>query len=186
MPGRPQDRWHVQDPVGVLSAASTGYLDLVGSQGETFSNVGRCMSFAAHDGTFAYGLIIPAGQTATIGASWTMGPCDALSYGYQVNFGANIALGSKPDTCANPSLSGGVVGPFPTAVLLRIWLNDTGNPAGSCNDPFYSDGTHALVTPPNPYGVSMSYSFFCTPGPNDLRPPAGPGLGNIDVTVNIS
>jgi hypothetical protein len=161
-----------------------GYLSLVGSDGTTFSNVGDCVSYAAHGGTFATGLIIPAGQTATISASWTQGPCDALSYGYQVDFGANVPLGSKSAGCGNPSLSGGVVGPFTTAVLLRIWLNDTGT-SGSCNDTFYSDGVHALVTPPNPYDVSIFDSYFCTSGPNDPRIPSGPGHGNIDVTVNI-
>ena len=43
-----------------------GYLSLVGANGTTFRNVGACVSFAAHGGQFATGLVIPAGKTATL------------------------------------------------------------------------------------------------------------------------
>lgn len=43
-----------------------GYLSLVGADGTTFRNVGACVSFAAHGGKFATGLVIPAGKTATL------------------------------------------------------------------------------------------------------------------------
>lgn len=165
-----------------------GYLSLVGAGGQTFANAGQCTSFAAHGGRFATGIVIPAGHTATLsGAHWTNPPCDALSYGYQIDLGANSPpLGTKPAGCFVADLPGAVVGPFPTATLLRVYLTDSGNPAGSCSDTFYSDGSHALVTGTNPYDVSISDSFLCLEGPGTSRVPPSPGQGNLEVTVTIS
>lgn len=167
-----------------------GYLSLVGSDGTTFRNTGACVSFAAHGGTFATGIIIPAGKVATLSnAHWNLTPCDALTYGYQLNMGANVPLASKPGgPCINAPVAGAVIGPFPTASLLRIFLTDTGDPAVpvACNFTFYSDGPHALVTGTNPWIVDIRDSVFCTSGPTDPFPPAGVGLGNIDVTVTVA
>jgi hypothetical protein len=167
-----------------------GYLSLVGADGTTFKNVGACVSFAAHGGKFATGLVIPAGKVATLSnAHWNLAPCDALTYGYQLNLGANVPLASKPGgPCFNAPVAGAVIGPFPTASLLRIFLTDTGDPfvPVACNFTFYSDGSHALVTGTNPWIVDIRDSVFCTFGPNNPFPPAGVGLGNIDVTVTIA
>src|SRR5215210_4863215 len=83
-----------------------GYRSLVGADGTTFKNTGACVRFRAHGGVFADGIIIPAGKIATLtNARWTLGPCDALTYGYQLNLGANVPLASKPGgTCANAAL----------------------------------------------------------------------------------
>src|SRR5436189_6053358 len=67
-----------------------GYRSLVGSDGTTFRNTGACVSFAAHGGKFAAGMIIPAGKTATLsnamfGDFTTNCPGDQLAYGYQLN-----------------------------------------------------------------------------------------------------
>ncbi len=105
-----------------------GYRSLVGADGTTFRNTGKCVSFAAHGG-------------------------------------------------------------FSTASLLRIFLTDTGDPAipVACSDTFYSDGSHALVTgTTSPWIVDIRDSSFCTLGPSDPFPPAGVGLGNIDVTVTVA
>jgi len=167
-----------------------GYLSLVGSDGTTFRTTGACVSFAAHGGTFATGIVVPAGRVATLSnAHWNLTPCDALTYGYQLNMGANVPLASKPGgACFDAAVAGAVIGPFPTASLLRIFLTDTGDPAVpvACNDTFYSDGSHALVTGTNPWIVGIRDSFFCTLGPADPFPPAGVGLGNIDVTVTVA
>jgi hypothetical protein len=167
-----------------------GYRSLVGADGTTFRNTGACVSFAAHGGAFATGIIIPAGKVATLSnAHWNLTPCDALTYGYQLNLGANVPLASKPGgPCVNGAVAGATIGPFPTASLLRIFLTDTGDPLVpvACNYTFYSDGSHALVTGTNPWIVDIRDSFFCTKGPNDPFAPAGVGLGNIDVTVTVA
>ena len=79
-------------------------------------------------------------------------------------------------------VAGAVIGPFPTATLLRIWLTDFHAPVYT----FYSDGNHALVSGTNPRTVSIMDSLFGTVGPSIARPPAGPGHGNLNVTVTIS
>jgi len=186
------------DPGGNSSAAHAcqqgGYLSLVGSDGTTFDNVGACVSFAAHGGTFAKGIVVPAGQVATLSnAHWALTPCDRLTYGYQLNLGALVPLASKPVGCFNAAVAGATIGPFPTATLLRIFLTDTGTgiPAsgGSCNYTFFSDGVHALVTGTNPYTVDIRDSFFCQLGPTQPYVPYQPsaaGLGNISLIVTIA
>jgi len=83
-----------------------GYLSLVGAGGTTFRNVGACVSFAAHGGQFATGLVIPAGKKATLSNAQfgdallptaplapntaTNCPGDPLAYGFQLNLGANV------------------------------------------------------------------------------------------------
>src|SRR5207244_762203 len=55
-----------------------GYRSLVGADGTTFRNTGKCVSYAAHGGTFATGIVIPAGKVATLSnANWNLLPCDA-------------------------------------------------------------------------------------------------------------
>jgi hypothetical protein len=115
-----------------------GYLSLVGADGTTFKNVGKCVSFAAHGGKFSTGLVIPAGKKATLSNAqfgdallptaplapntFTNCPGDQLAYGYQLNLGANVQLATGGQGCQ--SVAGAVIGPFPTAVLLRVWLTD--------------------------------------------------------------
>jgi len=78
--------------------------------------------------------------------------------------------------------AGAVIGPFSTAMLLRIWLTDYHLPPST----FYSDGNHALVSGSNPWTVSIMDSAVGTCGFGCPRPPAGPGQGNLNVTVTIS
>jgi hypothetical protein len=171
-----------------------GYLSLVGSDGTTFRNVGACVRHAAHGGTFATGIIIPAGKVATLSnAHWFLTPCDRLTYGYQLNLGALVPLASKPVGCFNASVAGATIGPFPTASLLRIFLTDTGtgipSSGGTCNYTYFSDGVHALVTGTNPYTVDIRDSFFCQLDPTEPYvpyQPSAPGLGNISLTVTIA
>jgi hypothetical protein len=178
---------------GNSSAAHTchhgGYRSLVGADGTTFKNTGACVRFRAHGGAFATGIIIPAGKIATLSnARWTLTPCDKLTYGYQLNLGINVPLASKAGgPCINGALPGATIGPFRTATLLRIFLNDTGIPPGlNCNYTFYSDGSHARVTGANPYIVDIRDSVFCQVPPTVPLVPAGVGLGNVSVSVTIA
>lgn len=161
-----------------------GYLSLVGSDGTTFKNVGACVSFAARGGTFATGLVIPAGNTATLsnamfGDFTTNCPGDLLAYGYQLNLGANVQVATGGAGCQH--VAGAVIGPYPTATLLRIWLTDFHAPVYT----FYSDENHANVSGSNPWLVSINDSFFGLIGPSVPRVPA-PGHGNLNVTVSIA
>jgi hypothetical protein len=170
-----------------------GYLSLVGSDGTTFKNVGKCVSYAAKGGTFATGLIIPAGETATLSNaqfgdlfptaplapnSFTNCPGDPLAYGYQLNLGANVQLATGGMGCQ--PVAGTVIGPFPTATLLRIYLTDNHPPVFT----FYSDGNHATVAGTNPFLVSIRDSFFGLITTAPLIPL--PGDGNLNVVVTIA
>ena len=171
-----------------------GYLSLVGADGTTFKNVGACVSFAARGGQFATGLVIPAGMTATLSNAQfgdallptaplapntaTNCPGDPLAYGYQLNLGANVQVATGGMGCQ--VVAGAVVGPFPTAVLLRVWLTDFHAPVFT----FYSDGNHATVVGSNPRLVSIRDSFFGTITTGALVPL--PGDGNLNVVVTIA
>ena len=171
-----------------------GYLSLVGADGTTFKNVGACVSFAAHGGKFATGLVIPAGKKATLSNAQfgdvllptaplapntaTNCPGDPLAYGYQLNLGANVQVATGGVGCN--TAAGAVIGPFPTAVLLRIWLTDFHTPVFT----FYSDGNHASVVGSNPHLVSIRDSVFGTITTGALVPP--PGDGNLNVVVTIA
>lgn len=171
-----------------------GFRSLVGADGTTFRNVGACVSFAAHGGQFATGLVIPVGKTATLSNAQfgdfflptaplapntvTNCPGDPLAYGYQVNLGANVQVATGGMGCQ--VVAGAVVGPFQTAVLLRVWLTDFHAPVFT----FYSDGNHANVVGSNPRLVSIRDSVFGTITTGALVPP--PGDGNVNVVVNIA
>lgn len=49
-----------------------------------FGTVGDCVSFAAQDGRFATGIIIPAGHTATV-VTTNLSTSNELHFGYQLN-----------------------------------------------------------------------------------------------------
>jgi hypothetical protein len=125
-------------------------------------------------------IVIPAGDVVTLsGAAFSA--CDALQYGYQLNFGPNVPVDSKGPVCTTIPASGAQFGPFISDTTLRIFLTDV-----TCSDTFYSDGVHALVTGSNPLTVDITDSGICTSGPSDPRPPGGPGQGNLTVTVTIA
>ena len=150
--------------------------------------------FKARGGQFATGLVIPAGKTATLSNAQfgdallptaplapntaTNCPGDPLGYGYQVNLGANVPVATGGMGCQ--AVAGAVIGPFPTAVLLRIWLTDFHAPVFT----FYSDGNHATVVGSNPRLVSIRDSLFGTITTGPLLSP--PGDGNLNVVVTIA
>jgi hypothetical protein len=177
-----------------------GYQSLVGSDGTRFGNVGACVRYAAHGGTFTSapagaalstgdGFVIPAGAVATIsGAHWNLTPCDALNYGYQLGRGPMVTLASKPAVCENGNLPGATIGPFTSQTVLRIFLTDNGpsGPQAVCSDTFYSNGSHALVSGNNPWQVDIRDSSACTAGTNVPLSPAGPGQGNLSLSITVT
>lgn len=176
-----------------------GYKALARSNHTSFRNTGACVSYAAHGGTFGTSgaapavsgvFTIPAGEVATISnARWNLGPCDALAYGYQLSTGTTVTLANKAGgTCANANLADVTIGPFTQSVTMRIFLNDTGDPAAgaSCDYTFFSDGPHALVTGSDPWQIDIRDSAFCTKSPTTAFPPTAPGEGNLDLTLTIS
>ena len=173
-------------PPAAEPCLSDGYLSVVGSGGETFASAGDCILFVLGGGAFATGIVIPAGQEVTLEFA-SFSACNQLSYGYQVNLGANFIVDSKAYGCASELAVGGItIGPFPTAVLLRVFLTDV-----SCGDTFFSDGNHALVTGTDPWLVDIADSGGLPGcGAGDVpRPPDVPLLGggfrgNLRVTVH--
>jgi FecR protein len=164
-----------------------GHLALVGAAGETFASEADCVAFRVAGGEFATGIVIPAGQVATISDA-AFAACDELAYGYQLNFGSTVQLDSKPQGCEDVPVNGTVIGPFPTAVLLRISLLDTGWPDKSafCSDTFFSDGGHALVTGSGPWTVDVMDGNVCTSTAADPRPVSAVGAGNLRLTITLS
>ena len=169
-------------PVFVLPPAAeqcfgNGYLSLVGSGGETFATAGDCILFVVGGGTFATGIVIPAGQVVTIEFA-SFDACNDLNYGYQLNFGANVIVDSKPYGCFSEDAGSVTIPAAPTAQLLRVFLIDD-----HCGSTFFSDGGHGLVTGVDPWKVDITDAgFFCEYPPE--YPPLGPGQGNLSVTVH--
>ena len=156
-----------------------GYLALVGEGGETFKNTGDCVSFAAHGGKFATGIIVPKGHTVTFNDP-TLNACNNLIYGYTTG-GAIVALGSKAFGCFDVTDPDATVGPFATAVVLRVSLEDV-----TCGATYFSDGNHAHVAQltPTSYLVDIADAGgFCER--KDI--PAeftGPGNLRVEVVIN--
>jgi hypothetical protein len=166
-----------------------GWMSLVGADGRTFKNQGACVSHGAKGGKYAAGLIIPRGQTAVfsrpqIGPS---GACDANSWGYQLNLGANVTVASKPGSvCQSPGTavgSGLTLGPFATATLLRVFLHDAGAFGQSCDVTVYNDRQGGAVFGSNPWTIAFKDTNVCT-----AIPPGTPTLGanNFNVTLTIT
>ena len=157
-----------------------GYLALVGSGGETFRNAGECVSFAARGGTFATGIIVPAGTTVTFDDP-TFSACNNLSWGYNVGAG-DVELGSKVYGCFAQTDPDVTVGPFATAVVLRVYLTDE-----FCGPTtYYSDGDHARVTPLSPSSWQVDIADaggFCE---RQNTPVVFTGPGNLSVLVVIN
>jgi hypothetical protein len=144
------------------------------------------VSFAAQGGKFASGIVIPKGHTATL-TNMEFLACDALTYGYQLNFGANTNLASKGEGCAEEAEPSVTLGPYPTAQLLRVFLTDN-----TCSFTYYSDGNHAAVTGSNPFHVAImdAGGSLCESSPEVPRPPnpEAPGgeAGNLQLTVTVN
>ncbi|HYU50508.1 MAG TPA: hypothetical protein VEO91_11355 [Candidatus Limnocylindria bacterium] len=156
-----------------------GYLALVGEGGETFKNTGDCVSFAARGGKFATGIIVPAGHTVTFNDP-TLSACNALVYGYSVG-GSTVPLGGKAYGCFTVTDPDVTVGPFPTAVVLRVYLDDQ-----TCGATYFSDGNHAHVTQltATSYLVDIADAGGFCERENDPAEFTGPGNLRVEVVIN--
>lgn len=131
-------------------------------------------------------MIIPAGKTVSL-TSATLNACDPLTYGYQINDGPLVPVGSKGWTCTSQPVSDVTIGPFATRSVLRLYVFDQS--AYYCSDyptnyTFFSDGLHGLVTGSDPWQVDiMDSGEGCTSPADQLRLPDAPGQGNLNVTV---
>ncbi len=172
-------------PAGNRAAAHAcqqdGYRSAVGTNGG-FANTGECTSYAAAGGRFvtpgAGEFLIPAGQTASLSDA-RLSSCNALRYGYGLNTGKHTDLGGKADGCATVTQPDATIGPFSTAVIVRIVLTD-----GTCGQTFDSAGGHARITGSNPYDVDIvDAGFFCEAPEGTTRVP---GInGNLSITLTV-
>lgn len=164
-----------------------GYVDLVGSGGETFANTGECVSFAAHGGTFMTepepetGIVVPAGATVTFDDP-TLSACNTLSWGYAVD-STNVALGGKAFGCFPPMTAPDTtVGPFATTVVLRVFLTDL-----LCQSTtYYSDGNHAVTVQSSPtaWDVDIADAGSVCERRDTAVVFVPPGNLSVDVIVN--
>ncbi len=156
-----------------------GYLALVGSGGETFSNAGECASFAAQGGTFATGIIVPAGASVTFDNP-TLSACNALTWGFSTSFGG-LALPGKTGGCFTVTQPDFTTGTFETATVLTVFLTDD-----TCGATYESDGDHANVTQLSATSWQVDIADaggFCE---RETIPVEFTGPGNLSVTVVIN
>jgi hypothetical protein len=144
-----------------------GYRSLVGADGTTFKNVGACVSFAAHKGKFATGIIIPAGKTATLsnamfGDFTTNCPGDQLAYGYQLNLGANVQV--APQVQVRPSRLVPARKRCSPAAFVRCASRSQTSGAGvPITAPPYEVRPSAAATSSRPYSVWRVFQMATEP-----------------------
>ncbi len=96
------------------------------------------------------GFIIPIGSTASF-TNIVFGACNNLTWGYQLNGGANQNQATFPGGCGSGTAPDVTIGPFTTAQTLRVFLTDN-----TCGATYYSDGLpvdHVIVSGSNPYSL---------------------------------
>jgi hypothetical protein len=132
---------------------------------------------------FATEISLPAGSVARL-TNLKTGACNKLGYGYQLDGGAQVELGSFEGGCGEMGQPNATIGPFSEAHVLRFYLEDR-----TCKFTFYSDGSagsfnHGKVTGSNPYEVALrDGGGFCEFPPGKELPPAEGG--NFTATVTI-
>jgi hypothetical protein len=101
----------------------------------------------------AGGFTMPGGSTATF-TNVQFGACNNLSWGYQLNGGANQVQATFPGGCTTGSAADVTIGPFATPTALRVFLTDN-----TCHFTYYSDGLpvdHVIVEGSNPYSLRFA------------------------------
>lgn len=94
------------------------------------------------------GFVIPVGSTASF-TNIQFSACNSLTWGYQLNGGSNQVKATFPGGCGSGTASDVTIGPFATAMTLRVFLTDN-----HCSMTYYSDGTpvdHVIVSGTNPW-----------------------------------
>ena len=160
-----------------------GYMWLAGTDGETFRNVGQCVSYAARGGTFAAGaIVVPAGYSVTF-SDQVLAGCNALTFGYTLSSGVSEVLGTKATTGCHGAdtyrFDGTTLGPFTESAVLVIFLNDD-----DCRASYRSDSFHGRVEGSTP----QFFVDIADAGPNCTLGGSvwnGPGEGNLSLTVTI-
>jgi hypothetical protein len=108
-------------------------------------------AFAAGQGIFT----IPMGSTASF-TNVQFGACNSLTWGYQVNGGANQVQATFPGGCGSGTAPNVTIGPFATPTTLRVFLTDN-----HCLITYNSDGTpvdHVIVTQTGPNSWSLRFA----------------------------
>ena len=117
------------------------------------------VSAALAIGTPAGGLTIPAGSTASF-SGIVFSACNSLSWGYQLNGGADQVQATFSSGCRTASAPGVVIGPFASSASLVVFLSDN-----HCNITYTSNGTpvdHVIVGGSNPYTLRFADAgAFC-------------------------
>ncbi len=96
------------------------------------------------------GFVIPIGSTARF-TNVLFGACNNLSWGYQLNGGANQVQFTFPGGCGSGTAPNVTIGPFATPQTFRVFLSDN-----TCGAIYYSDGLpvdHVIVSGSNPYSL---------------------------------
>jgi hypothetical protein len=134
-------------------------------------------------------ITLPAGDTLTF-HNTVLSACDPLTWGYQLDDGADVPLGGKGSDCGRDANADTTIGPFAQDTSVRVWLTDDsaqycgGFPAAFT---YYFDGVHALVTGSGTYQVDiMDSGGGCSIPADQLRLPTGPGQGNLSVQLIIN
>jgi hypothetical protein len=180
----------------VVPCLHDGWTTRVGISGTTvttFANEAQCVAFRLADGQFATaadGFIVPRGSTVSL-TGMAFNACNSLSTGYELNLDGTVAnVVSGEPACGLLPEPDAHVGPFPTAVLLRIVLtDDTCAPKLPDGESvFDSNGSHALVTAVDDHTWSvdiMDAGGNCEFPTGTARPPLAPGQGNVTLTLAI-
>jgi len=99
------------------------------------------------------GFVIPIGSTASF-TNVLFGACNSLTWGYQLNGGANQNQFTFPGGCGAGTGPNVTIGPFTTTQILRVFLTDN-----TCRATYYSDGLpvdHVIVSGSNPYALRFA------------------------------
>jgi hypothetical protein len=99
---------------------------------------------------------IPAGVTVHFsGAGFSA--CNNLSWGYQLNSGADQVQAYKPSGCFGEAAPDVTIGPFARTTTLLVFLHDN-----TCGATYYSDGTpvdHVIVSGSGSNGDQFPYAL---------------------------
>jgi hypothetical protein len=125
-------------------------------------------------------IVIPAGQQAEFNHP-TFSACNDLTGGYTLSNGTSGVLGNKPYGCnASTVAPNTIIGPFPTTVTLRVYMQDN-----TCEVTYYSDGNHArVVASPPSYQVDIADAGGnCERTTTPFVPASGQGNFSVQVLV---
>jgi hypothetical protein len=180
----------------VVACLHGGWEARVGISGTTvttFANQAQCVAYRLSDGQFATaadGFIVPRGSTVSL-TNISFNACNTLTVSYELNLDGREQVTAGEPACGVLAEPDAHLGPFPTAVILRIALtDDTCAPElPGADGTFDSNGSHALVTAVDDHTWTvdiMDAGGKCDMPPATARPPLGPGQGNVTMTLTVN